>query len=74
MNLQYTDSTLEDIRAAFDTPDNPAARVLLNAITRSTSALYSTPTYYISIKRNLEAYYRFNSYPNFFFIFSTADL
>lgn len=74
MNPQYTDSTLEDIRAAFDTPDNPAARVLLNTITRSTSALYSTSTYYISIKRNLEAYYRFNSYPNFFFIFSTADL
>lgn len=74
LNPQYTDSTLEDIRAAFDAPDNPAARVLLNAITRSASALRSTPTYYISIKRNLEAYCRFNSCPNFFFTFSTTDL
>lgn len=74
LNPQYADSTLEDIRAAFDTPDDPAARALLNTITRSASTLRSTPAYYVGIKRNLEAYCRFNSCPNFFFTFSAADL
>lgn len=41
LNPQYTNSTLENIRTTFNTPDNPIARVLLNTITRSASTLQS---------------------------------
>lgn len=74
LNPQYQATTLEDIRAAFDIPNNPEARRLLNSITRSTLSLRGTPAYCSSIKRNLEAYCRFLGIPDFFFTFSTADL
>lgn len=74
LNLQYQSTILEDIRAAFEAPNNPKARRLLNAITRSASVLRGTPAYCAGIKRNLEAYCRFLGTPDFFFTFSTANL
>lgn len=74
LNPRYQSTTLEDIRAVFKAPNNPEARRLLNAITRSALVLRGTPAYYASIKRNLKAYYRFLGTPDFFFTFSAADL
>lgn len=74
LNPQYQNTTLEDIRAAFEAPNNPEARRLLNSITRSTSSLRSIPAYCAGIKRNLESYCRFLGTPDFFFTFSAADL
>lgn len=74
LNPYYQNTTLDNIRAAFNVLDNPKARRLLNSITRLASLLRGIPAYCASIKRNLKAYCRFFSTPDFFFIFSAADL
>lgn len=74
LNPYYRSTILEDIRAVFEAPNNLEVRRLLNTIIRSASSLRGTPTYYASIKRNLEAYCRFLGTPDFFFTFSAANL